>query len=115
MLVQCFLLPETPRPAPTSPNPPPSQSRVLSCCPHEALEPGAGCTKPFLCPYPPLGLGKTRPSPSALEAAGLGCDEGLGCRALQTVLYGWIICAAAPALLQEPSVPGRWEVRQMLI
>lgn len=93
----------------------PPQLPVLSCCSCDAPEPEAGCTKPFSWPHPPLGLWKTHPSPGAPEDAGLGCDEDLGCRALQTLLCGWIICAAAPALLQEPSLPGRWEVWQILL
>lgn len=71
--------------------------------------------KPFSCPHPALGFWKTRPSPGAPEDAGLGCDEYLGCRALQTLLCGWILCAAAPALLQALSLPGRCEVGQMLL
>lgn len=60
--------------------PPPPQLPVLSCCPHDAPEPGAGCTTPFSCPHPPLGFWKTRPS-GAPEDAGFGCDD-LGCRYL---------------------------------
>lgn len=101
-LVHCFLHP----PAQIHPSPP--RSLCFPAAPYDAPEPGAGCTKPFSCPHPPLGYWKTRPSPGAPEGAGLGCDEDLGCRALQTVLCGWIMCEAAPALLQ--ALPA-WQVR----
>lgn len=108
--------PETPRAAPNSPNPPPLPPASAPCAflhPHDAPEPGAGCTKPFSCPHLPLGFWKTNPSPGAPEDAGLGCDEDLGCRALQPLLCGCIICSSSsPA---PGALPGRWEVGQVPI
>lgn len=88
--------------------PPQPQLPVLSCCPRGAPEPGAGCTKPFSCPHPPLGFWKkTCPCPGAPEDAGLGCDEDLGCRALQPLLCGCILCSSSSPAPQALLAGGR--------
>lgn len=107
MLVQCFLLPETPRAAPTSPNPPLPISLCFPVAPMMVLSQGLAAQSPHI-PIHHWDFGRHILLPVLRRVQGLAVMKSWAAELSGHCSEG----AAAPALLQEPSLPGRWEMGQ---